>query len=43
LLGNADTSETLTDILGSLDETEGEVDFHGDEDPDKINESAERK
>ena len=42
LLSNANTSESLTDILGSLDETEGEVDFHGDEDPDKINNAAER-
>ena len=43
LLMNGDqTSESLTDILGSLDEPEGEVDFHGDEEPGK-NERAEEK
>lgn len=35
LMSGAETSETLTDILGALDDPEGEVNFHGDEEPEK--------
>ena len=43
LMSNDETSETLTDILGALDEPEGEVNFHGDEDPEKNENNAEGK
>jgi len=33
LMGSPDSSDSLTDILGTLDEKEGAVDFHGDEEP----------
>ena len=33
LMSSDEASETLTDILGSLDEPEGKVNFHGDEEP----------
>ena len=33
LMNSDESSETLTDILGTIDEREGNVDFHGDEDP----------
>ncbi len=33
LIGNGGSTEALTDILGALDEREGAVDFHGDEEP----------
>ncbi len=33
LMNSDESSETLTDILGTIDEREGNVDFHGDEEP----------
>ena len=33
LMNGDESSETLTDILGTIDEREGNVDFHGDEEP----------
>ena len=33
LMNNDDSGESLTDILGNIDESEGSVDFHGDEEP----------
>ena len=33
LMGAPDSSDSLTDILGSLDDREGAMDFQGDEDP----------
>ena len=41
LMSHGSASESLTDILGNMDEREGEVDFKGDEDPDKAVNSAE--
>ena len=43
LLSNDEASEALTDILGNLDEPEGKVNFHGDEDPVLNNENPEVK
>ena len=34
LMGGDDNSESLTDILGTIDEQEGKVNFHGDEEPE---------
>ena len=33
LVSNNESSESLTDILGNIDEQEGSVNFHGDEEP----------
>ena len=43
LLSNDESAETLTDILGNLDEPEGKVNFHGDEEPVQNNENPEVK
>ena len=40
LMSHDSASESLTDILGNMDEREGEVDFKGDEDPEKAVNSA---
>ena len=41
LMNGDESSESLTDILGTLDEREGEVNFHGDEDPNAANGNTE--
>ena len=43
LLSGDESSEALTDILGSLDEPEGQINFHGDEEPAKNSENPEVK
>ena len=40
LMHSDESSETLTDILGTIDEREGEVNFHGDEDPNANTDNA---
>ena len=43
LMSSDEASEALTDILGTLDEPEGKVDFHGDEEPGKNSDDPEVK
>ena len=43
LLSNDEAADTLTDILGNLDEPEGKVNFHGDEEPIQSSQHPEDK